>query len=194
MLSLKLWPIEAADGASLSAIHQHVSIDRERDIDYDAKFGARQLADIALRALSPAVNDPTTGVLCIKYLQTIFEHLARQVPATTIYRFEQGSSTLTIRQPAFQSYLKMYVEIGYYAGENVRVINTLLRALTSIAQTTATLDIPERSDVLRFVASTIVDHGLRNVLDEPDRIHMHEQLDRILSILDRKSLQQPELV
>jgi uncharacterized membrane protein len=186
----EIWPPETANTRSIEAIHQHVSIERERDIDYDAKFGVRQLADIALRALSPAVNDPTTGVLCIKYLQTIFEHLAHQLPSTTTYRFEQGTSTLVLRQPTFQSYLKMYVEIGYYAGENVRVINTLLRALTSIAQITAPLDLPERSDVLRFVSSTIVAHALRDVHDEPDRIHIREQLDKILSILDEKV--QPE--
>jgi uncharacterized membrane protein len=190
----EIWPIEAADVKSREAIHQHVSIERERDIDYDAKFGVRQLADIALRALSPAVNDPTTGVLCIKYLQTIFEHLAHQLPPRTIYHFEQGRSTLIIRQPAFQAYLKMYVEIGYYAGENVRIVNTLLRALTSVAQIISLLDMPERSDVLRFVSSNIVAHALRNVLDESDRIHIHEQLDEILSILDAKVQKDPEPV
>ena len=158
------------------AIHHHIYTERERDTTYDAKFGVCQLADIALRALSPAINDPTTGVLCIKYLQAIFEHLARQPQPTTVYHFAQGTSMLTIRRPAFQEYVRMFTEIGHYAGGNIRVINTLLRALTSIAEISTTLDRREHQDVLCRISSKLAAHALTQVPDEYDRTRIKAQL------------------
>ena len=73
-------PSRLVDPGFLQTVHKHLIIERERDIVQDARFGVRQIADIALRALSPAVNDPTTGVLCIKYLQAVFERLIRYFP------------------------------------------------------------------------------------------------------------------
>ena len=175
--------MEAADEACRRAIYHHIYTERERDINYDAKFGVRQLADIALRALSPAINDPTTAVLCIKYLQAIFEHLARQPQPTTAYHFAQGTSMLTIRRPAFQEYVRMLPEIGHYAGGNIRVINTLLRALTSIAEMSTAFDKREYQDVLYRVSSKLVAHALTQVPDEHDRTRIQEHLDRIEHIL-----------
>ncbi len=179
----EIWPIEAADEACRRAIRHHIYTERERDINYDAKFGVRQLADIALRALSPAINDPTTGVLCIKYLQAIFEHLVRQPQPITAYRFAQGTSMLTIRQPAFQEYVRMFTEIGHYAGGNIRVINTLLWALTSIAEMSTALDRREHQDVLYRISSKLAAHALTQVPDEHDRTRIQEQLDRIEHML-----------
>ncbi len=145
-------PMHLADSGCVHAIHDHVAIERERDIAQDARFGVRQLADIALRALSPAINDPTTGILCIKYLQAVFERLVQHLPQSNTYRFAGGTSSLDIRQPAFEEYLEVFVEIGHYAGGNVRVIKTLLAALTSVMET-ATLQ--ERQDLLALMAAPL---------------------------------------
>ncbi len=145
-------PMRMADAGCVHAVHDHVAIERERDIAQDARFGVRQLADIALRALSPAINDPTTGILCIKYLQAVFERLVQHLLQPNTYRFANGTSSLDIRQPAFEEYLEVFVEIGHYAGGNVRVIKTLLTALTSVLET-ATLQ--ERQDLLVVITATL---------------------------------------
>jgi uncharacterized membrane protein len=179
----EIWPSDAIDEALKRAIYRHISTERERDITYDAKFGVRQLADIALRALSPAINDPTTSVLCIKYLQAIFEHLARQTQPTTVYHFAQGTSMLTIRRPAFQEYVRMFTEIGHYAGGNARVVNTLLRALTSITKISVTCNKREYQNIVYRIASQLAAHALTQVPDEYDRTHIQEQLDAIEHML-----------
>ncbi len=186
-LIAEVWPAEAANEKVRSAMHLHVHVERERDITYDAKFGARQLTDIALRALSPAVNDPTTGVLCIKYLRSVFEHLARQPVQAIAYHFADGTSTVLLRRPAFQEYVRMYIEIGLYAGGNIRIYNTLLRALTSIAQITASFDTGERADVLRTVSMKLGAHAREQISDEQDLARIREQMDQIEKILGFKS-------
>ena len=182
-LIVEIWPSEAANEKIRSAIAHHVHIERERDITHDAKFGVRQLTDIALRALSPAVNDPTTAVLCIKYLRATFEHIARLSVQETAYHFAQGTSSVVLRRPAFHEYVRMYVEISLYAGGNARIINTLLRALTSIAQITASIGPVERADTLRTVSAKILAHALEQISDEQECAHIREQVDQIEQIL-----------
>ncbi|MFE0201533.1 DUF2254 family protein, partial [[Kitasatospora] papulosa] len=69
-------PVLAVHGPRVparSALRHSVSVGVERTFHQDLGFGLRQLSDIALRALSPAVNDPTTAVQC---LDRIVEFLA----------------------------------------------------------------------------------------------------------------------
>ncbi len=148
-------PMHMADADCVHAIHDHIAIERERDIAQDARFGVRQLADIALRALSPAINDPTTGVLCIKYLQAIFEHLVRHQPLPNVYRFAGGTSSLEVRQPTFAEYLEVFAEIGHYAGGNVRVINTLIAAVEHSLEIAAFLEMEEREVLLTTMRTAL---------------------------------------
>lgn len=133
-------------------LHDHIIIERERDISQDARFGVRQIADIALRALSPAVNDPTTGVLCIKYLQAIFERLVHYPPPPNSYRFAGGTSSLEIHLPPLEEYLEVFAEIALYAGGNMRVIHALQSALTGMKEV-ATLR--ERQDLLPPITAAL---------------------------------------
>ena len=77
----------------------------------------RQLADIALRALSPAVNDPTTAILCIKYLEAVLEHFVRYQPQPNVFHLAKGASILEVRQPTLREYLEVFLEIAHYSEE-----------------------------------------------------------------------------
>jgi uncharacterized membrane protein len=162
----EVWPAQEADMASRKAIFDSIYIERERDFYQDALFGIRQLADIALRALSPAVNDPTTGVLCIKYLQAVIEHFLRCQPQPNVFHLANGASILEIRKPAFQEYLEVFPEIGHYAGGNTRVNNALLTALQKIMELSEHLNLKQYQTLLAELMSTMtaqnmIDSGLR---------------------------------
>ena len=151
----EVWPAQAADMACRKAIYDSIYIERERDFYQDALFGVRQLADIALRALSPAVNDPTTGVLCIKYLQAVFEHFMRGQPQPNVFHMAKGASILEVRQPTFREYLEVFPEIGHYAGGNTRVNNALLMALQKIMELAEQLNLKEYQALLAEQMSTM---------------------------------------
>lgn len=53
-------------------------LDGQRSTDHDPGFGLQQLVDIALRALSPGVNDPTTAIMCIDQLGSLLGLLSRK--------------------------------------------------------------------------------------------------------------------
>ncbi len=150
-------PAEAADLACRKAIFDSVYIERERDFYQDARFGVRQLADIALRALSPAVNDPTTAVLCIKYLQAILEHFVRCKPQPNVFHMANGTSILEIRQPIFREYIEVLLEISHYSGGNTRVSNALLIAVQKIMELAEKLDFQEYEAYLTELKSKMAE-------------------------------------
>jgi uncharacterized membrane protein len=70
----------AAGGALEAAVERHVSIGHHRTLTQDAEFGIAQIVEIAIRALSPAVNDTFTGVACVDWLADALLTFADQPP------------------------------------------------------------------------------------------------------------------
>ena len=65
----------------VAALQAAYHIDRHRTVEQDPAFGIRQIVDMALRALSPGINDTTTAVMCVDYLTAILARLAsRRIP------------------------------------------------------------------------------------------------------------------
>jgi uncharacterized membrane protein len=63
-----------------AAIDRHVEIGRHRTMTQDSEFGVAQIVEIAIRALSPAVNDTFTGVACVDWLADALLVLAEKPP------------------------------------------------------------------------------------------------------------------
>ncbi|MDZ7581712.1 MAG: DUF2254 family protein [Deltaproteobacteria bacterium] len=74
-------------------------ISRQRTVETDAGFGIRQIVDIAMKALSPGINDTTTAVMCVDYLTAILSRLAAS------HRLDQGELRVIARGPSFESLL-----------------------------------------------------------------------------------------
>jgi uncharacterized membrane protein len=62
------------------AVERHVAIGRHRTLTQDSEFGIAQVVEIAIRALSPAVNDTFTGVACVDWLADGLLTLAEKPP------------------------------------------------------------------------------------------------------------------
>ena len=73
----------------------------------DVGFALRQIADIALRALSPGINDPTTAMICIDRLSQELVEAARRPPAPQAIQDESGQGLLILAvRPTFSSLLE----------------------------------------------------------------------------------------
>ena len=68
-------------------------------MDQDVGFGLRQLVDIAERALSPGINDPTTAVQAIDHLHDIVRRLATRALPPRQRVGDDGTSVLSVPQP-----------------------------------------------------------------------------------------------
>lgn len=116
----------------LAELQAAYSIDRHREVKQDAAFGIRQLVDIALRALSPGINDTTTAVMCVDYLTTILARLAsRDIPLS--HRYEEGELRVITIGPTFADLLaESFDQIRGSAAGNVGVMLRMLGALQTI--------------------------------------------------------------
>lgn len=75
-------PLIAVHGHCPDDLERHVGFDTERTHEQDVAFGFRQLVDIAERALSPALNDPTTAAQAIDHLHNLLRRIvARPTPS-----------------------------------------------------------------------------------------------------------------
>ena len=126
------------------------SLGSQRTITQDVGFGLRQIVDIALKALSPGVNDTTTSVICIDHLGALLARLATCRLADPLRTDgDEGRDrvrVITIR-PDFASFAATAFDQIRVAGEaNVAVYLRLLTALATVAGRTTS---PSRSAVLR---------------------------------------------
>jgi uncharacterized membrane protein len=183
-----VWPADAVDTAIVEAIQNCISVSRERDMLQDPSFGVRQLADIALRALSHAINDPTTAVLAIGYLEAIFERIAGEDPLADILRLKGDECAIVARYVTFEEYLQVFVEIGRYAWENARVVNVLLDAVAHIAEAVVSHNRPERLLLLGRIAAAIALPAIQQAKTTLDRTSIREHLHNVERITGTESI------
>jgi uncharacterized membrane protein len=105
-------------------------------LQQDVEFGALQIVDIALKAISPAVNDPSTGVSCVDQLSRILIRFAsREAPAPLLYD-PPGVVRVSIPWIDFGGLLtSAFEQIRLYSKADIAVSLRMLRALGDIAGT-----------------------------------------------------------
>jgi uncharacterized membrane protein len=123
-----------------------------RTLQQDVEFGVLQIVDIALKAISPAVNDPTTAITCIDQLSRILIRFASREPPAELLYDPPGTVRASLGWIHFERMLDAaFEQIRMYSKTDVAVSLRLLRALGDIAAST-----PDRA-----FRQILVDHGMR---------------------------------
>jgi uncharacterized membrane protein len=105
-----------------------------RTLQQDVEFGILQIVDIALRAISPAVNDPSTAINCVDHLSRILiRYASREEPATRCYD-PPGLMRVFMPWPSFERLVNAaFDQIRVYARADLAVSLRMLRALSDVA-------------------------------------------------------------
>lgn len=121
------------DEASVRRVRAAVAIGRQRNVDQDPEFGLQQLVDIALRALSTGVNDPTTACMCLRGLGTLLAELAAR-PQPAWLHFRSGALRLVAPVPDFGEIVRAALgPVLRHARGDVQVLGVAVSALAEIA-------------------------------------------------------------
>lgn len=124
------------DEDMVAEVYDAFGINALRTIEQDAGFGIRQIVDIALKALSPGVNDTTTALTSIDYLAAVNAQLASRRIARSLI-LKDGKLRLIVKSPSFEMFLaESFDEIRASARDKAAVIVRLLQALKVIAVAT----------------------------------------------------------
>lgn len=107
-----------------------------RTLQQDVEFGILQIVDIALKAISPAVNDPSTAISCVDQLSAILIRFASRNPPDPIMVDQLSKVRVSIPWLDFERLVDAaYEQIRMYARTDVVVSLRMLRALNDIAHT-----------------------------------------------------------
>jgi uncharacterized membrane protein len=102
----------------------------ERTMEQDPLFALRILVDIAIKALSAAINDPTTAVLAIDQLQRLLGRAGRRNLRTDFILSPAGTLRVIFRMPGWDDFVKLaFTEIRCCGAANVQIARRL-RAMT----------------------------------------------------------------
>ena len=155
-------PAEEAEDVE-AAVTRATRISFERSLEEDIGFGLRQLVDIAVRALSPSVNDPTTAVDAIGHLSVALQTLAQRPLGSIVLRGEDTSG-VEMPRPTFADYLAITVgAISNHGRGELAVLRRLLRLLEDLA-TTATDE--HRREAIADMVNRVVAQGRQGLDDE----------------------------
>jgi len=111
----------------------------ERTMEQDPLFAFRILVDIAIKALSPAINDPTTGVLAIDQLQRLLRRAGRRELRTDYVPGSDGALRLILRTPNWEDFVHLtFTEIRFYGASNIQIARRLRASIMNLMSTLPT--------------------------------------------------------
>jgi uncharacterized membrane protein len=126
-------PERISDRLRTACVHAF-HIGAARTMRQDVEFGILQIVDIALKAISPAVNDPTTALTCIDQLGRILLRAGVRQPPVLALRDAGGRARVILRRTSFPRLLDVaFSQIGHYGKADVAVPLRLMRVLGELA-------------------------------------------------------------
>jgi uncharacterized membrane protein len=158
---------------------------KERTEQQDVEFPINQLVEIALRAISPAVNDPFTAIRCIDQLSAGLCHIVqRNFPSP--YRYDNNNRLRVITESVKFAGLMdaAFNQIRQYGRSDVALTIRLLEAIGLIATYTKN---SKYQAVLRHHADMILQDSREELSQEQDRQDVEERYYQVIKNLDNYS-------
>lgn len=131
---------------SASALRQWIALGPERTLDQDPTFAFRIIVDIASKALSAAINDPTTAVLAIDQIHHLLGSVGRRSLDGGVHHDATGALRLRYPTPNWEDFVSLAVtEIRQFGGGSIQVVRRLHAMLENLSEVLP----PERTGILR---------------------------------------------
>lgn len=138
-----------------SALRNSVALAQARRMDQDPMFAFRIIVDIASKALSPAVNDPTTAVLAIDRLHHLLRDVGGRNLADGSESDETGRVRLVYRTPNWEDFVRLAVtELRQYGRSSVQVNRRLRAMLQDLIDTLPARRAPILNNELALLVAT----------------------------------------
>ncbi|MGO1371657.1 MAG: DUF2254 domain-containing protein [Senegalia sp. (in: firmicutes)] len=166
-----------------SRIVEQVTIGSYRSMFQDVEFGIQKIVDIALKALSPGINDPNTAILCIKRLSVILSSISMSQMHTTYYHDEDDILRLTMKYSDFDELLySSYYQIIYYGDGDQSILTAILESLCLLVES----NIKIKRKVWRF-ANYLIDGFNKKELEFLDKKYINLKIDKLARLTEEDS-------
>ena len=129
-----------------------VAFGPERTLEQDATFAFRVIVDVAIKALSSAINDPTTAVLAIDQLHRLLRAVGRRHLHDDVIRDAVGAMRVIMRTPNWEDFVALACrEIRFYGASNFQVARRLRAMLENLMRTLPDARVPALREELELL-------------------------------------------
>jgi uncharacterized membrane protein len=161
-----------------------IELGGERTFEQDPKYAIRLLVDIAIKALSPAVNDPTTAVQALDHIEDLLIRLGRRRLEIGAFRDAQGNLRLVMQSPAWGDFLRLaFDEIRFYGATSIQV----MRRMKALVNQLISLLPQERRLALRYWQERLQSTVERTYSDTQDKLDASDEDPQGLGSSRRKT-------
>ena len=137
-------------------LRETVALGVERTLEQDPMFAFRILVDIALKALSPAINDPTTAVLALDQIHRLLRLLGRRELRGELINDDAGTPRVIFRTPNWDDYVHVAcTEIRAFGGNSMQIVRRLRAMLDDLVRMVPDRRQPSLDGELRLLDLTI---------------------------------------
>lgn len=131
-------------------------MERERTLEQDPAFAFRIIVDIASKALSPAINDPTTAVLALDQIHVLLREVGSRRLDTGMVHDSSGMLRLMYRTPNWEDFVALAVtEIRQFGGNSTQVARRMRAMLEDLIRFLPDQRVPTLTQEVDLLKSTI---------------------------------------
>lgn len=145
----------------------------ERTLEQDPTFAFRIILDIALKALSPAINDPTTAVLAIDQLQRLLRSVGERNLRTDNITDESGKLRVIFRTPNWEDFVTLAcTELRRYGADSIQVVRRLRAMIETMIRT-----LPEDHHAALQAQLALLDQAIETIYSFPEELALARATD-----------------
>lgn len=166
-----VWPADATDDAVVREVRRAFVLGYEPTPEQDIEFGIIEIADIAIKALSPSVNDPTTALRCLDRLAEILVEIGRRRNGPPA-RHHQDPVRFVAKRLDYERVVGLaFDQIRHFGAENATVGRRMVDLLTQML----TVVPPDRHGPLRSQLEAVV-ADTRHAIESPVELAAFERM------------------
>jgi uncharacterized membrane protein len=152
------------DALQVGRLINSMAFGDERTPEQDPEFAFRILVDVAAKALSPAINDPTTAVIAIDQIHNLLRLVGLRHLDVGERRDGQGAVRLTYPTPSWVDFVLLAViEVRHYGRDSIKVVRRLRAMLIDLASV-----VPPDRAVALDEQLTLLQRGIERSFPDPE--------------------------
>lgn len=149
------------------SLRSAITLGVERTFEQDPKYAIRLLVDIAIKALSPAINDPTTAVQALDQIEDLLIRLGGRRLEIGAFRDAADNLRLSINFPTWDDFVSLALdEIRFYGSTSVQVMRRMKALISELISILPEERLPALRDWQKRLQFTIE----RSFADQPDKL------------------------
>ena len=145
----------------------------ERTLEQDPTFAFQIILDIALKALSPAINDPTTAVLAIDQLHRLLRSVGKRNLGTDSITDKSGKLRVIFRIPNWQDFVNLTcTELRRYGADSIQVVRRMRAMIENLLRT-----LPEDRHAALQAQLALLDQAIKAIYSVPEELALAQATD-----------------